>query len=75
MPTRRYSIATGTGTLNDPQVTEAVGAATVTQGIELTVEFGATVLNGGTAALQKIDVLNGLETLKGYIAERPWPPA
>lgn len=74
MPTVRYSIATGTGTLVDTQVTQAVGAATVTQAIEITIEHGATVLNGGTAALQKVDVINALEIAKGFIAERPWPP-
>jgi hypothetical protein len=73
MPVRRYSITTGLGN-QDNQVTEAVGSATVTTAIELSVEFGATVLNGGTAALTKMDVLIGLEQLYNYIADRPFPP-
>jgi hypothetical protein len=75
MPTRRYSVATGTGGSIDTSVTEAVGAATVTQAIEVTIEFGATVLNGGTGALTKTDVLLGLDAIRNYIVERIWPPA
>ena len=74
MPTVRYSVPAGSGLMVDSQITQAVGAATVTQAIELTVEHGATVLNGGTAALQKVDVLAALDALKHRISEGPWPP-
>ena len=68
MATRRYMINKGetfTG------VTEAVGAATVTKNIELTVDFDAPAAE----KLTKAEVLRAVDTLKDYILRGNWPPA
>lgn len=66
MATRRYGITKGE---SFTQVTEAVGAATAADNIELTVDFGAS------PTLTKADVLQALEILEGYIVNGIWPPA
>jgi hypothetical protein len=68
MATRRYMINKGetfTG------VTEAVGSATVSKNIELTVDFDAPA--GRTVT--KAETLCALDMLKEYIVRGPWPPA
>jgi hypothetical protein len=64
MATRRYSIERG-DSYND--VVEAVGLATVTKEIEVTVDL-ATINN-------KQQVLQGLEEIKKHIMKGGWPPA
>lgn len=70
MATRRYSIGFGSG-LGSDDVTEAVGAATVTKEIELTVDFGVVTATVGGKAL----VLLALDKLENYIVKGNWPPA
>ncbi len=68
MATRRYSIGIGD---NQTQITEAVGAATATKEIELTVDFAVvTAGNGG-----KMAVIESLNDLQNYILQGAWPPA
>ena len=73
MATRRFSVAVGSGGDNSA-VTEAVGAATATTAIELTVDLG-NVLTGATLPLSKQDVLQALQVLTDYVLEAQWPPA
>lgn len=73
MATRRFSVAVGSGADNSA-VTEAVGSATATTAIELTVDL-ANVLTGSTTPLTRQDVLQALQTLVDYITEVQWPPA
>lgn len=78
MATRRYKINPGEFNVNGSQITEEVGAATNSKGIELTVDLSTSYkFNGaGTAiALSKEDILLALEELKMYITNRQWPPA
>lgn len=73
MATRRYSVAP-----QDPDynVTEAVGAATVTKSIELTVDFGALASAGLSDVQAKMQVLMALRKLESYIETRhTWQPA
>jgi hypothetical protein len=74
MATRRYSIQPGD---DEFAVTEAVGAATVTKCIELTVDLATSTVNGasGTRAVTKEEVLLALEKLENYITKNQWPPA
>jgi hypothetical protein len=68
MATRRYMLNKGetfTG------VTEAVGSATVTKNIELTVDFDAPAAEKVT----KAEVLRAIDRFKEYIVRGPWPPA
>jgi hypothetical protein len=68
MATRRYSINNGD---NEYQVTEAIGAPTVTKAIELTIDSAViTDTNGGKAAIQI-----ALSKLRNYILRGSWPPA
>lgn len=71
MATRRYSY-----TPNSPAygVVEAVGAATVTGPIEVTVDLG-NVMVGATVALKRQEVLEGLQKVIEYIERGNWPPA
>lgn len=69
MATRRWSI-TPQGQMTD--VVEAVGAATVTAAIEVTVDIDALkALNGVNRNL----VIDGLEKIQEYINRGLWPPA
>lgn len=72
MATRRYSVAPGDADAYG--ITEAVGAATATKSIELTVDL-ANVVEGNTRALQRQEVVTALEKLVDYIHQRNWPPA
>jgi hypothetical protein len=68
MATRRYMLNKGetfTG------VTEAVGAATVTKNIELTVDFDAP----SGEKVTKAEVLRAIDAFKEYITRGSWPPA
>lgn len=74
MATRRYMINAGE---RDFEITEAVGAATVTKNIELTVDFDALIaltpsLTGTQARLQ---VAQAVRALAERIASSNWPPA
>lgn len=75
MATRRYSVAVGAGNdTGNTAITEAVGAATVTTAIELTIDL-ANVLTGSTLPLTKQDVLQALDLLRDYIIKDDFPPA
>lgn len=64
MATRRIGISRGE---NINQVTEAVGAATVTDSIELTWDLASN--------LSREDVMLALEKFEAYIMKINWPPA
>ncbi len=60
------------------QITEAVGAATASKSIELTVDFDAISAATGAgpyATKAKMLVLDALEKLKERINTGNWPPA
>jgi hypothetical protein len=69
--TRRLSTQPG-DQLKD--VTEAVGAATVSKSIEMTFDL-ANVKDGNTKPLTRLDVLLGFRRLRDYIIALKWPPA
>jgi hypothetical protein len=69
MATRRYSLNPGD---NEYQVTEAVGAATATKAIELTVDL-AVVTDANDKG--KEAVLIALQDIENYILRGNWPPA
>lgn len=75
MATRRYSITPEQASY---QVVEAVGAATVTSAIELTVDFAALAAFSPsmTGAQAKMLVQQAVEKICEYIEQRGvWPPA
>jgi hypothetical protein len=74
MATRRYSLDPGA---NLESLTEAAGAATVTAGIELTVDLATSIVNdaGSTRTISKNEVLLALEIFEQYIVRGIWPPA
>lgn len=53
-------------TATEAQITQAVGAATVTNNIELTIDQGNT-MDGATRALTKVEVLLCIERLADFI--------
>jgi hypothetical protein len=55
-------------------IVEAVGSATLTGPIELTVDLG-NVMVGSTVALRRQEVLEGLQKLIEHIERGNWPPA
>jgi hypothetical protein len=62
----------------EDQITQAVGAATVTTNMELTVDLGNT-MEGNTRVINKEEVLLGLQRLKDFIMKgganlTGWPP-
>ncbi|MBU7436515.1 hypothetical protein [Paraburkholderia fungorum] len=65
MATRRYSLNPETRT---DQITDAVGLATVTASIELTVDW-ATIIStyGMTSAQAKVQVQMALEKIESYL--------
>lgn len=74
MATRRYSVAPGASL---ETVVEAVGAATVTAAVELTVDLANTVVTDGssTRTISKNEVLIVLDILCQYLTRSNWPPA
>jgi hypothetical protein len=68
MATRRYMINKGETFVG---VTEAVGSATASKNIELTVDFDAPAAE----KLTKAEVLRAVDHFKEYITRGPWPPA
>ena len=64
MATRRFMINYGQ---TSKDVTQAVGAATVTKQMEVTIDL--------TAGFHKGDVMKSLEEIKQYIKANNWPPA
>lgn len=74
MATRLYSIAPGQ---TEFQIVQAVGSATVTQAIELTVDLSTSIVTEGTStrAIRQEEVLRALDMLKNYILEHKWLPA
>lgn len=71
MATRLYSYIP-----NEPAyaVAEAVGSATVTGPIEITVDLG-NVMVGSTVPLKRQDVIEGLLKIVEHIEHGNWPPA
>lgn len=72
MATRRYMVNVGE---NAYQVTEAVGLATVSKNIELTVDFDAAIPGNPGAKPTREDVLVALEEFRDYVLRGNWPPA
>jgi hypothetical protein len=64
MATRRYSINPED---NDHAVTDAVGAATATKNIELTVDWDNLAALGLSGQHARLQVLTALERLHAYI--------
>lgn len=78
MATRRYKINPGEMNVNGNQITEEVGAATNSKGIELTVDLSTAYKYNGAGsavAMSKEDVCLALAELIDYITNRQWPPA
>lgn len=70
MATRRYGLSKGEEQIF---VTEAVGAATAADDVEVTVDFdSASVLN---QAENKHEVLRLLQRIAEHIDAEGWPPA
>ena len=74
MATRRFMQNPGA---TGKDVTEAVGAATASKSVELTVDLAAVVNAGGTTrGVTKAEVLLALEDIEKYIVSlKQWPPA
>lgn len=74
MATRLYSLAPN-ATLED--VVEAVGSATTTKAIELTVDLSTSIVNEGssTRAIKQEEVIFALEIFAQYIIRGKWLPA
>lgn len=75
MATRRYSTSVGD---HDTDVIEAVGAATVSGNIELTVNIATTIVSnadGSTRGATREEVLLGLERIARHIESGIWLPA
>lgn len=74
MATRRFGLSVGEILEN---VTEAVGAATVADTVELTVDLANTIVTdfGVSRTISKIEVLLILNMLTQYIERVQWPPA
>ncbi len=74
MATVRWSIFPDA---REVDITQAVGAATVTNNIELTVDLGTT-MDGGTRVISKEEVVHSLQTLIDFIihggTNQTWPP-
>ena len=74
MATVRWSIFP---TAREQDITQAVGAATVTNNIELTVDLGTT-MDGGTRALSREEVIHTVRTLLNFLihggTNATWPP-
>lgn len=68
MATRRYGISKGE---TEFQITEAVGAATASDNVEVTVDHDAPV--GKT--ITKAEVLAALDMIRNHITKGNWPPA
>lgn len=75
MATVRFSYLTDG---REDQVVQAVGAATVTTNVELTIDIGNT-MEGNTRVINKEEVLIALQRLKDFIMKggastTGWPP-
>lgn len=74
MATRRYGANVDD---NLEAVTEAVGSATASKNIELTVDLSTSIVldNGATRGVYKNEVLLILNLFEQYITRSNWPPA
>jgi hypothetical protein len=73
MATRRFSIGPNERV---EDVVEAVGAATATKSIELTVDLGAIKATGNpSTAIYRDELLHALIVLEDYLQKVIWPPA
>lgn len=64
MATRRWGLSRGE---TEQNVTEAVGAATAADNVELTVDLAAN--------MTKHEVLVALDQIKNAVVKANWPPA
>lgn len=73
MATRRFGANPG---FQLESVTEAAGAATAVNNVELTVDCASTVVNdnGTTRKILKEEVLIILNLFEQYITRSNWPP-
>lgn len=60
---------------NLEQITNVVGAATVTNNVELTIDMATTIVNdnGTTRQISRNEVLLILEMMEQYITRMNWP--
>lgn len=74
MATRLYGANPG---FSLESVVEAVGSATTTNNVELTVDLASTIVNdsGTTRTISKKEVLLILNLFEQYITRSIWPPA
>jgi hypothetical protein len=73
MATRLYSIGPNERV---EDIVEAVGSATTTKSIELTVDLGAIKAAGNpSTSIYRDEVLHALMELHDYIQKSNWPPA
>lgn len=77
MATRRYSISPGQ---TEFQVLEAVGAATVSGTVEVTVDLANTIIKDanttlGTRSITREEVLIALEQIRNHVISKNWTPA
>lgn len=57
-------------------VVEGVGAAIQSSKIiALTVDLSTTALDGSTRQIQKAEVFQAIDNLRGYLEKINWPPA
>lgn len=70
MATVRWSTTPGD---REQDIVQAVGAATVTKNIELTVDLGNT-MDGSSRILSREEVLHSLYRLCDYIVDHTWTP-
>ena len=64
MATRRYGLSRGE---TEYQVLESVGAATVSDSLEMTVDLAAN--------FSRAEVLQALRMIENWILTKNWPPA
>lgn len=70
MATVRWSVFPGA---TESQITQAVGAATVTNNIEITVDLGNT-MDGSTRVVSREEVILSLRRVIDYMLDHPWTP-
>lgn len=79
MATRLYGL--NPGLYDVDSVSEAVGSATTSHNVELTVDLANTIVNDSTITgsttrtIYKEEVLMILEVFEQYITRSNWPPA
>jgi hypothetical protein len=74
MATRRYGTSPGEG---NTFVTEAVGAATAADTVEITIDIANTEVNdgGSTRTIHREEAIAAIDKIRRHILEGSWPPA